>query len=177
MYRHTQFAWVIWAILLWISSFLAVAAQLIGFNAGIVGFAALLLLVAVAFYGLTVEVNKDSREVSFWFGPGVGKKSLNFDEIDSVSAVRNSLRHGIGMRISNDGWVYAAAGFSAIEIALKDGMKYRIGTNDQDALLASFPQDLLKAPEVIKPLEETQTDEDEDEHVPVKKRKDPFDFS
>jgi hypothetical protein len=81
------------------------------------------------------------------------------------------------MRISNDGWVYAAAGFSAIEIALKDGMKYRIGTNDQDAFLASFPEALLKNPELIKPLEETEADEDEDEHVPVKKRKDPFDFS
>lgn len=176
MYKHTQFAWVIWAILLWISSFLAIAVQLIGFNAGIIGFAILLTLVAIAFYGLTVEVSPSSHSVSFWFGPGVGKKILNFNDIESVKAVRNSLRHGVGMRISHDGWVYAAAGFSAIEILLKDGTKYRIGTNDQDKLLASFPEQLKHVPEVIHVAEQEDIDEDE-EHEPVKKRKDPFDFS
>lgn len=175
MYKNTQFAWVIWAILLWISSFLAVAAQLIGFNAGIIGFAALLGLVAIAFYGLTVEVNKTNHSVSFWFGPGVGRKTLNFNDIESVRAVRNSLRHGVGMRISHDGWVYAAAGFSAIEIMLKDGTKYRIGTNDQETLLSSFPEALKYVPEVINTPE--QKDTDDEGHEPVKKRKDPFDFS
>ncbi len=177
MYKHTQFAWVIWAILLWISSFLGVAAQLIGFNAGIIGFAGLLVLVAIAFYGLTVEVNQNSHSVSFWFGPGIGKKTLNFDDIESVRAVRNSLRHGVGMRISHDGWVYAAAGFSAIEILLKDATKYRVGTNDQETLLASFPEALRYVPEVINTPEQTDIDEDDEEHEPVKKRKDPFDFS
>ncbi|WP_252371527.1 hypothetical protein [Pseudoalteromonas phenolica] len=174
MYKNTQFAWVIWAILLWISSFLVVAAQLLGFNIGVVGFAGLLVLVAIAFYGLTVEVDQKKKTVSWWFGPGVGKKTLNFEEIDSVSAVRNSLRHGVGMRISNDGWVYSAAGFSAIEIALKDGMKYRIGTNDKDTLLSSFPEALRKQPEITP----TPSDDDLDEEsgAPVKKRKDPFDF-
>jgi len=177
MYKNTQFAWVIWAILLWISSFLAVAAQLIGFNAGIIGFAVLLALVAIAFYGLTVEVNSSRHSVSFWFGPGVGKKTLNFNDIESVRAVRNSLRHGVGMRISHDGWVYAAAGFSAIEILLKDGTKYRIGTNDQETLLASFPEALKHVPEVINTPEQADIDEDDEEHESIKKRKDPFDFS
>ena len=173
MYKNTQFAWVIWAILLWLSSFLAVATQLMGFNVGVLGFALLLLIVAIAFYGLTIKVDITQQTISWWFGPGVGKKTLRFDDISYVSPTRNSFRHGVGMRISNDGWVYSAAGFNALEIVLKDGLKYRIGTNDQDNLLKNIPEQLVKLPVPSPSNSKAKTKENNTR----KKRKDPFDFN
>lgn len=170
MYKHTQLAWVIWAIITWIATFLAMAAVLIGNNIGVIGFALVLILVAVAFYGLTVEVDKEKQSISWWFGPGVAKKSVPFSDIAYVKPVRNSFRHGIGMRISNDGWVYSVSGFSAIEITLHDGMKYRIGTNDQSNLLAAFPNSLTEIQEMPEPEGEVAASNS-------KKRKDPFDIS
>jgi hypothetical protein len=138
MYQHTQFAWAIWAILTWIAMFIVMAIVLSGSNAAIVLFAGILLLVAALFYGLTIRVDTQSKQFTWWLGPGLIKKTLSFDEIVAVRAVKNSLRHGIGMKITNDGWVYSVSGFSAVEIILHDGMKYRIGTNDQAGLLKAL---------------------------------------
>ncbi|BBN82160.1 hypothetical protein PA25_21450 [Pseudoalteromonas sp. A25] len=145
MYRHTQFSWAIMAILAWIASFLILATWLLGYNVMVLVFAIIVAALACLFYGLTIEVNKDARTLSWWFGPGVAKKVLSFDDIEQIKGVTNSFRHGVGMRITNDGWVYSASGFSAIEICLPDGMKYRLGTNDQASLLEALNEKVTSA--------------------------------
>ena len=67
-----------------------------------------------------------------------------FNEIESVRAVSNSFRHGIGLRITHDGWVYSVSGFSAVELAMKDGTHYRLGTNDQEGLLAALREHIAE---------------------------------
>jgi hypothetical protein len=57
MYKHTQFGWAIWGIIVWIASFVGVALVLTGPNIGTLGFLALLLIMAVLFGTLTVEVD------------------------------------------------------------------------------------------------------------------------
>ncbi|NOU49738.1 hypothetical protein HG263_04210 [Pseudoalteromonas sp. JBTF-M23] len=145
MYRHTQFSWAIMAILAWIASFLILATWLLGYNVVVLVFGIIIAVLACLFYGLTIEVNKEQQTLSWWFGPGVAKKTLSFDEIEEIKGVTNSLRHGIGMRITNDGWVYSASGFSAIEVSLPDGMKYRLGTNDQAGLLEVLSEKITSA--------------------------------
>ncbi|CAH9059659.1 hypothetical protein PSECIP111951_02115 [Pseudoalteromonas holothuriae] len=145
MYRHTQFSWAIMAILAWIASFLILATWLLGYNVMVLVFAIILAILASLFYGLTIEVNKQKRTLSWWFGPGVVKKTLSFDDIEEIKGVTNSFRHGIGMRITNDGWVYSASGFSAIEVSLPDGMKYRLGTNDKAQLLDALSEKIASA--------------------------------
>lgn len=172
MYQHTQLAWTIWGIVTWIASFLAMAIVLMGNNAAILLFAGVLLLVAVVFYGLTIKVDQKAQQLSWWFGPGVAKKSLNFDEISSIKAVTNTFRHGVGMRITNDGWVYSVSGFRAVEITLSDGMKYRLGTNDQAALI-----DTMKDKVIIEPKLSEEGTTDEIETQLKKRKKDAFDMN
>ncbi|CCQ10760.1 hypothetical protein PALB_16270 [Pseudoalteromonas luteoviolacea B = ATCC 29581] len=132
MYKHTQFGWFIWGLLAWIASFVGVAWVLTGSNVAIVGFLSLLLIMALLFGTLTVQV--DDEKISWWFGPGVFKKSLRFEEIKSVKPVINSWSHGIGVRITHDGWVYGVNGFRAVEFTLQDDTQVRIGTNQQRKL-------------------------------------------
>jgi hypothetical protein len=138
MYKHTQFGWVIWGILAWIASFVGVALVLTGPNIGTLGFLALLLVMAFLFGTLTVEV--DDKAIRWWFGPGVFKKEVALTDIVSVEAVINSWSHGIGVRITHDGWVYGVNGFRAVALTLKDETQIRIGTNQQRKLT-----DLLEA--------------------------------
>ncbi|MCF7512665.1 hypothetical protein KIJ96_15535 [Pseudoalteromonas piscicida] len=142
MYKNTQFAWVIWLFLAFIASFTILAIFLTGSNLAFVSFLVILALVAFIFYGLTIQVNQEQQTLSWWFGPSVAKMTLKFDDIDYVQPVTNSLRHGIGMRISTDGWVYTVAGFKALEVVMKDGTKYRLGTNDQSNLVTAMESKL-----------------------------------
>jgi len=65
-------------------------------------------------------------------------KKLALEDIVDVKAVQNSYRHGIGIRITHDGWIYSVSGFSAVQLTLKDGTQYRLGTNDQAGLVAAL---------------------------------------
>lgn len=138
MYQHKQYAIFIFVILGWIGAFIALAWNLIGADIPLMVFSAILVLVAFLFHGLTIKVS--DKNVSWAFGPGVFGKTVTFDEIESVRAVSNSFRHGIGLRITHDGWVYSVSGFSAVELAMKDGTNYRLGTNDQEGLLAALKE-------------------------------------
>ncbi|GAP75512.1 MULTISPECIES: hypothetical protein [Pseudoalteromonas] len=132
MYQHKQTAWAILIILLWVGGFLGLAFYLMEGDGPMMLFAAILVILAFLFHGLTVRV--DEQGVEWFFGPGIAKKRLAFDEIKSVAVVSNSFRHGVGIRITHDGWVYNASGFAAVAIELHDGTFYRVGSNDADNL-------------------------------------------
>ena len=142
MYQHKQYAIFIFVILGWIGAFIALAWNLIGADIPLMVFSAILVLVAFLFHGLTIKVS--DKTVCWAFGPGVFGKTVTFDEIESVRAVSNSFRHGIGLRITHDGWVYSVSGFSAVELAMKDGTHYRLGTNDQEGLFAALREHIAE---------------------------------
>ncbi|KZN36880.1 hypothetical protein N480_16540 [Pseudoalteromonas luteoviolacea S2607] len=154
MYQKTQLAWAIWGILAWLSTFVVMGAVLLGHNLGVLAFGIILVLVAFFFYGLTIEVDPQGKQLRWWFGPGIAKKTLRFGDIDEVKAVTNSFRHGIGMRISHDGWVYSVSGFKAIEVSMLDGTKYRLGTADQQGLLEALKEKVKEDSKVAEIKEE-----------------------
>lgn len=131
-YQHTQIAYAILAIMAWLLGFTFVALYLMGYNTGIALFGGFILLVAVLFHAMTIKIT--DSEIKFGFAFGLFGGAIALDQIVAVNKVTNSWRHGIGLRISHDGFVYSASGFSAIEIKLLDGTAYRLGTNDQDNL-------------------------------------------
>lgn len=133
MYQHKQYAVFIFFVLAWIGGFVALAWNLMGADVPLMVFAGVLVLVGFLFHGLTVKV--DEQTISWAFGPGVAGQRLTLSEIVEAKAVQNSYRHGIGIRITHDGWVYSVSGFSAVQLTLKDGTQYRVGTNDQQGLL------------------------------------------
>ncbi|WP_166110440.1 hypothetical protein [Pseudoalteromonas sp. Z9A5] len=138
MYQHKQYAVFIFFVLAWIGGFVALAWNLLGADGPLIIFAGILVLVGFLFHGLTVKV--DDKTISWAFGPGVAGQSVELLDIAEAKAVQNSYRHGIGMRITHDGWIYTVSGFSAIQLTLKDGTMYRVGTNDQQGLLAALKE-------------------------------------
>ncbi|WP_105213712.1 hypothetical protein [Pseudoalteromonas sp. T1lg22] len=140
MYQHKQYAWAILALILWIGTFVGMAFYLMGSDGPMLLFAAILAVCAFLFHGLTVRV--DEQGVEWFFGPGIAKKRLAFSEIKSVAVVSNSFRHGVGIRITHDGWVYTANGFAAVAIELEDGTFYRVGSNEAEQLAEAINKHL-----------------------------------
>ncbi|PAJ75752.1 hypothetical protein CJF42_03690 [Pseudoalteromonas sp. NBT06-2] len=141
-YQHKQLAYIIFILLSWIATFAVLAIVLLGPIIPIILFLITLFIVGFLFHGLTIKVTDE--EISWGFGPGVFGKEIKLSNIKNVKAVTNTFRHGVGVRITHDGWVYAVHGFSAVALELKDGTTIRLGTNDQEKLLASLNSVLEK---------------------------------
>jgi len=59
------------------------------------------------------------------------------DEIASVKTVKNHWYYGWGIRLIPHGWLFNVSGFEAIEIVMKNGKVYRIGTDEAEKLMAA----------------------------------------
>jgi hypothetical protein len=89
----------------------------------------------VLFATLTVMIEEDVLEIRF--GPGVIQKKYPLKDIESCLIVKNPWYYGWGIRLTPHGWLYNVSGLHAVEIKMKTGKKYRIGTD--------VPNDLEKA--------------------------------
>jgi len=104
-----------------------------GVNVAIV--TSVLLVVAILMGALTVEV--DDALVRLRFGIGLVRKSFRLDEIASCRPVRNKWWWGWGIRLIPGGWLYNVSGLDAVELELKNGKVFRIGT-DEPQVLSDF---------------------------------------
>jgi hypothetical protein len=132
MYKHTQIGWVILTMT-------ALIILVVGYGAvksptpfpAVTGI--ILLIVLFLFGSLTVVGEND--KLTFYFGLGVVRKRIRYDEINSVEKVRNSWYCGWGIRWYGRGWLYNVSGLDAIEFVLTNGKQLRIGTDEPDRLL------------------------------------------
>ena len=91
-----------------------------------------LLLSLALFYSLTVEIDKTRLIIKF--GVGIINKKFILKDIESCHAVKNHWYYGWGIRITPHGWLYNISGLLAVEIQMKNGKKYRIGTDEPKKL-------------------------------------------
>ncbi len=91
---------------------------------------------AVVFSRLTVTV--DPTEVIAAFGWGWPRRNIALGEIVSVRKVRNKWWYGWGLRWIPGGSMYNVWGFDAVELELRSGKVFRIGSDEPDALLAAL---------------------------------------
>ncbi len=138
IYQHTQYARWTWAPLL-----LGVGLGLFGTvyckagNASIavaLGLLALLALVSLFIYGLTVTLDGNKKRLSARFGLGLYTKHIALDDVVSCEKVRNTFWMGWGIRWFPGGWLYNVDGLDAVELTLKNASRIRIGTDDPDPL-------------------------------------------
>ena len=61
-------------------------------------------------------------------------------DIRDAKAVKNRWYYGWGIRLSPHGWLFNVSGFDAVELEMANGVKYRIGTDEPDKLLAAIEQ-------------------------------------
>lgn len=142
-YQHTQIGYLIIIALaiglLFITGLIAVY----GFNW--IAFAVLLILgvCLVLFDTLTVVIEEDILEIRF--GLGIIRKKFCLKDIESCQVVKNPWYYGWGIHLTPHGWLYNVSGSYAVEIKMKTGKKYRIGTNVPNELEGAIRQSIEEA--------------------------------
>ena len=137
-YRHTQYGIVIILVVV-----VVIAAMLVHFLISEsvhpieAGLAILLLITLFLFASLTVEVNHGS--VVCRFGPGLIRKEIKLSDVTDVRTVTNSWLAGWGIRwIPGRYMLWNVSGFQAVELTLKNGKRFRIGTDEPAALVRAI---------------------------------------
>lgn len=142
-YEHTQPGTLMRAILGGMAFFFgSIAAGLLiadPKNEAVIGLgipAGVVLIVLFLFHSLTVRVASDFIRLSF--GIGLIRKRFSVAEIESAEAVRTHWYNGWGIKKIWGGWLFNVSGFDAVEIRLKNGRVYRIGTDEPKRLLPAI---------------------------------------
>jgi len=104
---------------------------------------ALLAFLLVIFSSLTVMITASS--LVFWFGPGVMRKTVPLASIESAVPVRNPWYAGFGIRYLVQGILYNVSGLSAVEIVLRDGKSFRLGTDEPEKLASALREAMDRA--------------------------------
>ena len=93
-------------------------------------------IVLIIFSSMTIEVNEN--EVSWFFGPGVLRKTILLEELGACRKVKNPLWMGFGIHAYGTGWIYNISGLLGVEIELKSGAFIRLGTNQPNYLVQAI---------------------------------------
>ncbi|MFC1952852.1 hypothetical protein ACFLWR_01810 [Chloroflexota bacterium] len=126
-YEHTQTGYVMITVMIGVMIFIGITMANTGFEWNPAMILILIGVLLVQFYNLTVIIKENNLEVRF--GPGLIRKKFRLQDIESCRVVRNSWYNGWGIRLTPHGWLFSVSGFSAVEIRLKSGRTYRIGTD------------------------------------------------
>jgi len=94
------------------------------------------------FATLTVIIETDFIEIRF--GIGIIRKKFLIKNIESCRVVKNPWYYGWGIRLTPHGWLFNVSGFYAIELRMKSGKKYRIGTDEPNELEKAIGQVIEK---------------------------------
>jgi hypothetical protein len=117
-------------------SALAVFAPLVVLIGAILILLPVMLICAVLFATMTIEISHTS--LTWSFGPGLIHKAVPITEIDSVAIVKNPWSYGWGIHLTPHGWLYNVSGTTALEIRLKSGKKLRLGTDQPEELMQAI---------------------------------------
>lgn len=135
-YQHTQTGRWLFYVFGLVALAMIVALVTIEINpVGVI--AVLLIILALAvFSSLTVTVTDDAVRIRF--GLGCFRKRFALSDISDVRVVRNSWLYGWGIRVTPHGWLYNVAGLDAVELEMKSGRHYRIGSDQAGELYAAI---------------------------------------
>lgn len=89
-------------------------------------------LIILFFSVLTIEVT--GKEVRWSYGPRVRAQRVELSRIASARVVRNPWYYGWGVRLTPRGMLYNVAGMGAVEIELKSGTAFRLGSDEPERL-------------------------------------------
>lgn len=148
-YRHTQVGYLILSItfiVLVFFSWVHILARLeppsvdSGANFAITSIMVLILFILASLSTLTVTV--DERYLKIRFGWGIYHKKFLLTDIATAKKVKNQWYFGWGIRFWfwPKMWIYNISGFDAIELTMKNGRIYRIGTDDSEKLEVAIHQ-------------------------------------
>ena len=137
-YKHTQIGYLMLVVtlavlVLFAWAYITASAEPPSYDSGtnfaVTAIMALILSILASFVTLTVSV--DEYYLRIKFGYGIFRKKLALSKIASAARVKNNWYYGWGIRVWfwPYMWIYNISGFDAIEITMKNGKIYRIGTD------------------------------------------------
>ncbi len=91
---------------------------------------------ALVFSSMTVTVAEGF--VSLKFGLGLFRKRFKLSDIESCRSVRNPWYYGWGIRRIPGGWFFGVSGQTALELTMRSGKRFRIGSADPEGLKAAI---------------------------------------
>lgn len=135
MYRHTQVGYLTLIVIL-VAALGIVATLPDDMRPVILGVAGLMVIIAILFSSLTVEVR--DGELRFHFGPGFWRKRIALSEVKTATRTQSSWWEGWGIRFTPRGMLYNVSGTGAVEIELRSGRLFRIGTDEPEVLVQAI---------------------------------------
>lgn len=142
-YKHTQIGYLLIVILSVVVLLIVKLTIDTNFNPGTVLLLAFMILCLGTFATLTVEV--DDQAINLRFGIGLLRKRFLLENVEASRAVKNPLYYAWGIHAIPGGWVFNVSGLQAVELQMRNGRKYRIGTDDAHSLLNAIETNRQKA--------------------------------
>lgn len=110
-----------------------------GFNFAGFDLVSFVIFVAIFYILLSctsLQVVVDGKFLRIMFAYRMFRKQFLLKEIVSAKTVKNHWYYGWGIRLWlwPFMWIYNVSGFDAVEIVMKNGKKYRIGTDEPQKL-------------------------------------------
>ena len=151
-YKHTQIGYLMiavtlavlvlfaWVYIMALAEFPSVDS---GPNFAVSAVMLLILFILASFATLTILT--DENYIRIKFGYGIFQKKLSLKEIASVKTVKNRWYYGWGIRLWlwPTMWVFNVSGFDAVELIMKNGKIYRIGTDTPKELEAAIKKGII----------------------------------
>ena len=105
-----------------------------GTNLAVTTVMAAIVCILASFATLTVSVDRNYLRIKF--GCGIFTRKFALDQIASIQTVKNHWYYGWGIKVWfwPKMWIYNVSGFDAVEIKLKNGKTFRIGTDEPEKL-------------------------------------------
>jgi hypothetical protein len=111
-----------------------------GTNFAVTAIMALILFTLASFTTLSASIDENYLRIKF--GYGIFAKTFPLNQIASAQSVKNHWYYGWGIHFWfwPRMWVYNVSGFDAVEIIMRNGKMYRIGTDTPSELEAAIKQ-------------------------------------
>lgn len=132
IYKHTQIGYVILGSIG--GALLLVGVLLVAYGPNPVQWFFTLLLCGIAFIFSSLTVQLSEGLLTFYFGPGLIRKTVPLERVVHCAAVRTPWYYGWGIRLTPYGMLYNVSGTRAVEVTLDDGSVFRVGTDEPEAL-------------------------------------------
>lgn len=97
-------------------------------------------ILLLLFHNLTVSADHEAVRVAY--GIGIIRRRILFQNVTQCSAVKNPWWWGFGIRLVPGGWLWNVSGLRAVELKLKSGRTFRIGTDEPEVLAAAIKEKL-----------------------------------
>ncbi|MBI3627132.1 MAG: hypothetical protein HY220_00045 [Candidatus Sungbacteria bacterium] len=111
-----------------------------GTNFAVTAIMALILFILASFATLTASIDENYLRIKF--GYGIFARMFPLNQIASVQSVKNHWYYGWGVKVWfwPYMWIYNVSGFDAVEIIMRNGKVYRIGTDVSEELETAIKQ-------------------------------------